>query len=137
MPGTRPGMTKKDPMPDIRSLTAAELLRLYRRRELSPVEVTRDQLDRIEKFQAAINAFIIVDRDGALGAAKASEARWHKGEPISIADGLGATVKDNVWLKGFPSRRGSLTSDPAPMKTDAPAAARLREAGAVFLGKTC
>jgi len=96
-------------MTQINSLTAAELLRLYRRRELSPVDVTRDQLDRIDTFQAAINAFIIVDRDGALKAAHASEARWQKGEPIGLADGLGATVKDNVWLKGFPSRRGSLT----------------------------
>jgi aspartyl-tRNA(Asn)/glutamyl-tRNA(Gln) amidotransferase subunit A len=123
-------------MPEIKSLTAADLLRLYRRRELSPVEVTRDQLDRIEKFQPVINAFIIVDREGALAAARASEARWQKGEPISIADGLGATIKDNIWLKGFPSRRGSLTSDPAPVKADAPAAARLRAAGAVILGKT-
>src|SRR2546423_10089811 len=123
-------------MTKIQSLTASELLRLYRRRELSPVEVTRDQLDRIEKFQPAINAFIIVDRDGALKAAHASEARWQKGEPLSIADGLGATVKDNIWLKDFPARRGSLTSDPAPMNVDAPAVARLREAGAVILGKT-
>jgi len=123
-------------MPDIKSLTAADLLRLYRKRELSPVEVARDQLDRIEKFQPVINAFIIVDRDGALKAAQASEARWQTGEPVSPADGLGATVKDNVWLKDFPSRRGSLTTDPAPMKADAPAVARLREAGAVILGKT-
>ena len=123
-------------MSDIKSITAAELLRLYRRRELSPVEVTRDQLDRIEAFQPAINAFVIVDREGALTSAKASEARWQKGEPIGLADGLGATVKDNVWLRGFPSRRGSLTSDPAPIAPDAPAVARLREAGAVFLGKT-
>src|ERR1044072_7972899 len=123
-------------MPDIKSLTAAELLRLYRRRELSPVEVTRDQLDRIDRFQAAINAFIIVDRDGALSAAKASEARWQKGEPLGLADGLGATVKDNIWLKGSPSRRVSLTRGQAPMKDDAPAVARLREGGAVILGKT-
>src|SRR2546423_9441883 len=123
-------------MPEIKSLTASELLRLYRRRELSPVEVARDQLDRIDKFQPIINAFIIVDRDGALKAAQASEARWQKGGPLSIADGLGATVKDNIWLKEFPSRRGSLTSDPAPIKADAPAVARLREAGAVILGKT-
>ncbi len=123
-------------MPDIKSLTAAELLRLYHRHELSPVEVTRDQLDRIEKFEPAINAFIIVDRAGALDAAKASEARWQKGEPLGLVDGLGATVKDNVWLSGFPSRRGSLTSDPAPVKADAPAVARLRESGAVILGKT-
>src|SRR5256714_9126122 len=123
-------------MTKIQSLTASELLRLYRRRELSPVEVARDQLDRIDKFQPVINAFIIIDREGALKAAQASEARWQKGKPISIADGLGATVKDNVWLKDLPSRRGSLTSDPASIKADAPAVARLREAGAVILGKT-
>ena len=64
------GRHDKRSMPDIKSLTAAELLRLYRKRELSPVEVTRDQLDRIEKFEPAINAFIIVDRDGALKAAQ-------------------------------------------------------------------
>ncbi|HMK81674.1 MAG TPA: amidase, partial [Xanthobacteraceae bacterium] len=91
---------------------------------------------RIEKFEPAINAFMIVDREGALAAAKASEARWQKGAPVGLVDGIGATVKDNVWLKGFPSRRGSLTSDPTPMQADAPAVARLKEAGAVILGKT-
>jgi len=123
-------------MPDIKSLTAAELLHLYRKRELSPVEVTSDQLDRIDKLQPALNAFIIIDREGALKAAKKSEARWQKGEPIGLVDGLGSTVKDNVWLKGFPSRRGSLTVPDTPIRDDAPAVARLREAGAVILGKT-
>jgi aspartyl-tRNA(Asn)/glutamyl-tRNA(Gln) amidotransferase subunit A len=123
-------------MPDIKSLTAAELLRLYRRRELSPVEVTRDQLDRIEKFEPAINSFIIVDRENALKAAQASQARWQKGEPIGLVDGLGATVKDNIWMKDLPARRGSATSASAPMPEDAPAVARLREAGAIILGKT-
>jgi len=123
-------------MPDIASLTAHELLRLYRKRELSPVEVTRDQFDRIEKTESQVNAFIILDREGALAAAKASEARWQKGEPIGAVDGVGATVKDNIWLKGFPMRRGSVTSDPAPVPADAPAVARLREHGAVILGKT-
>jgi aspartyl-tRNA(Asn)/glutamyl-tRNA(Gln) amidotransferase subunit A len=123
-------------MPDIKSATAADLLRLYRCRELSPVEVTRDQLDRIEKFQPVINAFIIIDREGALKAAKDSETRWQKGEPIGLVDGIGATVKDNVWLKGFPSRRGSLTTLDTLIKDDAPAVARLREAGAIILGKT-
>src|SRR3954454_6676562 len=81
-------------MTDIKSLTGAELLRLYRRGELSPVEVTRDQLARIERFQPIINAFIIVDRAGAIEAAEASEARWQQGEPLGVIDGLGATVKD-------------------------------------------
>src|SRR4051794_22476824 len=85
-----PGHDEGESMTAIQSLTAAELLRLYRRRELSPVEVTRDQLDRIEKVQPVINAFVIIDRAGALDAATASEARWQKGEPIGLADGLGA-----------------------------------------------
>ena len=123
-------------MPDIKALTAAELLRLYRRRELSPVEVTRDQLDRIEKFEPMTNSFVIVDRDGAMAAAKASEARWQKGEPMGLVDGIGATVKDNIWMKGHPARRGSATSSTAPMNEDAPAVARLKENGAVILGKT-
>src|SRR3954451_840279 len=123
-------------MPDIKSLTAADLLRLYRKRELSPVDVTRDQLDRLERFQPTLNAFIITDREGALKAAKDSEARWQRGEPAGLVDGIGATVKDNVWLKGFPSRRGSLTVPDTPIEEDAPAVARLRESGAVILGKT-
>ena len=81
------------------------------------------------RLNPSINAFIIVDREGALAAAKASEARWQKGEPIGLVDGIGATVKDNVWLKGFPSRRGSLTSDPAPIKADAPAVGAAARAG--------
>jgi aspartyl-tRNA(Asn)/glutamyl-tRNA(Gln) amidotransferase subunit A len=129
------GHDEESAMADIKSFTAADLLRLYRKRELSPVEVTRDQFARIDKFAPAINGFIIVDREGALKAAQASEVRWQKGEPIGLADGLGATVKDNIWLKGFPARRGSLTSSDAPMKEDAPAVARLRESGAVILGK--
>lgn len=123
-------------MTEIASLTAADLLRLYRRRELSPVEVVRDALARIELYNPLINAFLIVDREAALAAAADAEARWRRGEPRGLADGVPATVKDNIWLKGLPCRKGSLTVDDTPMAEDAPAVARLREAGAVFLGKT-
>ena len=124
-------------MPDIKSLTAAALLRplshartVSRRGHARPARPDRDSSSRRS------TRFIIVDRDNALKAAAASEARWRKGEPAGLVDGLGATVKDNVWMKDLPSRRGSVTSDPAPMKEDAPAVARLRESGAVILGKT-
>ncbi|BAT60415.1 acylamidase [Variibacter gotjawalensis] len=123
-------------MTDFASLSAADLARLYARGEISPVDVVRDCFARIEKFNPAINAFNVLDREGALATASESEARWKKGEARGPADGIPATIKDNVWLKGFPSRRGSLTSDDAPMKEDAPATARLREAGAPILGKT-
>ena len=121
---------------DISQLGAGDLLRLYRRRELSPVEVVRDALARIERFQPLINAFVLVDADNALAAARASEARWSKGEPQGLVDGLPATVKDNIDVKGLPTRKGSVTTPTTPALADAPAVARMREAGAVFLGKT-
>jgi aspartyl-tRNA(Asn)/glutamyl-tRNA(Gln) amidotransferase subunit A len=123
-------------MADIADLTAADLLRLYRRRDLSPVEVTRNTLARIERFNPIINAFLLVDAKGALAAARESEARWAKAEPQGLVDGVPATVKDNVWAKGWPCRRGSAVTDDKPMTADAPSVARLRENGAVILGKT-
>lgn len=123
-------------MTALSDLSATDLLRLYRRREISPVDVTRDALDRIKRFEPAINAFVLVDADGAVAAAKASEARWTKGEPQGLVDGLPATIKDIIDVKGWPTRRGSLTTSSTPSVHDAPAVARLKEHGAVILGKT-
>ena len=83
-----------------------------------------------------INAFTFVDVEGARKAARESEARWQAGTPVGPADGLIATIKDNIFALGLPTRRGSRTSDDAPATFDAPATARLREAGATILGKT-
>jgi aspartyl-tRNA(Asn)/glutamyl-tRNA(Gln) amidotransferase subunit A len=121
---------------DISQLTAADLLRLYRRRELSPVDVARDAFHRIGRFEPQINAFVLVDENGALAAARASEARWAKGEPMGLVAGLPAPIKDIVDVKGKPTRKGSLTTSAAPAAHDAPAVARLNEQGAVILGKT-
>ncbi len=121
---------------DISQLSASDLIRLYRRREVSPVEVVTDALARIERFEPKINAFVAVDADGAIDAARASEARWRKGAPAGIADGLPATIKDLIDVKGQPTRRGSLTTAATPAADDAPAVARLKEQGAVILGKT-
>ena len=123
-------------MTDIASITAADLIRLYRRRELSPVEVTRDVLARVERFEPSINAFVLIDQESALKAARDSEARWARGEPRGLVDGVPATVKDNILAKGWPCRRGSTTTPAAPVSEDAPCVARLREQGAVLLGKT-
>ena len=60
---------------DISDLNATELLRLYRRRALSPVEVARDALTRMERFQPRINAFVLMDAEGALAQARVSESR--------------------------------------------------------------
>src|SRR4051812_34621972 len=66
---------------DMAYLSALDLLDRYRGKSLSPVEVTQALLDRIDRLQPKLNAFIIVDRDGALAAARASEQRWRRGEP--------------------------------------------------------
>ncbi len=123
-------------MTDISQLNAGELLRLYRRKELSPVEVLRNTLERVTCFEPQINAFVLLDQDGALSAARASETRWGKGKPMGLVDGLPATIKDIIDVKGLPTRKGSLTTSMTPPTHDAPAVARLKEQGAIILGKT-
>src|SRR5437660_4079637 len=122
---------------DIGYASAVLLLDLYRRRELSPVEATRVILDRLDALQPRINAFCIVDRDGALAAARASEERWLRGEAVGRLDGVPVTIKDLILMRGVPTRRGSRLVEPdQEWSEDAPATARLREAGAVIIGKT-
>lgn len=123
-------------MTAIADLSVEALTECYRRGALSPVEVARDCLARIERA-AAFNAFMPLKPDHVLAEAAASEARWRNGATLGALDGVPATVKDNIWLKGYPTRRGSRTGDTAAAQDDSPAPARLREQGAVFLGKTC
>jgi aspartyl-tRNA(Asn)/glutamyl-tRNA(Gln) amidotransferase subunit A len=122
--------------PDLCALTATELVDAFREKTLSPVEVARAVLTRIEKLNPVFNAFNRVS-DRALDEARASEARWLAGQPKGLLDGVPVSVKDIVLAKGWPTLRGSKTIDPkGPWNDDAPATARLREHGAVLLGKT-
>lgn len=122
---------------DVLSLSADSLIEHYRAKRLSPVEVTRAALDRIARLQPIYNAFVLVGEEEALRDARASEARWQRGKPLGLVDGLPTTVKDLLLLKGWPTRRGSRTVDPdQPWDEDSAAVARMREQGAVFLGKT-
>jgi aspartyl-tRNA(Asn)/glutamyl-tRNA(Gln) amidotransferase subunit A len=91
-----------------RHASAVELRRLYRTRQLSPVETTRAVLGRIERFDPAVNAFCLVDEERALAAARASEKRWHSGTPCGLLDGVPATIKDLVLTRDWPTLRGSL-----------------------------
>jgi aspartyl-tRNA(Asn)/glutamyl-tRNA(Gln) amidotransferase subunit A len=122
---------------DMLSLSAAQLVEHFRARRLSPVEVTRAALERIARLQPAYNAFVLVGEEDALRAARESEARWARGEPLGPVDGLPTTVKDLLLAKGWPTRRGSRTIDPnQPWDEDSASVARMREHGAVLLGKT-
>jgi aspartyl-tRNA(Asn)/glutamyl-tRNA(Gln) amidotransferase subunit A len=117
--------------------TAAALAELYRKHELSPVAAAESLFDRLAALQPKLNAFCLVDRDGALASARASEQRWLKGEPLGPLDGVPVTIKDLMLMRGFPTRRGShLVDRDQDWSEDTPAVARLREAGTVILGKT-
>ncbi|WP_245905889.1 amidase [Mycolicibacterium palauense] len=116
---------------------AVDLIEGYRSGTLSPVEATRAALDAIDRYDGALNAFILVDAEGALASARASEQRWRAGSPLGPGDGVPTSIKDALWTQGWPTLRGSWLIDEAgPWEEDAPAVARLRETGAVLLGKT-
>jgi aspartyl-tRNA(Asn)/glutamyl-tRNA(Gln) amidotransferase subunit A len=118
-------------------LSATELLELYRAKRASPVEVTRACLARIEASNAKLNAFCVVDAEGALRAAQESERRWTRGAPEGLLDGVPVSIKDLLLTSGWPTLRGSRTVDAnRAWDQDAPAVARLREHRAVMLGKT-
>ncbi|MFI1966057.1 amidase [Streptomyces pathocidini] len=125
-------------MTDLADLTATELLAGYASGAFSPVEAARAALDRIERTDRAVNAFVRVDAEEALAAAAESAERWRRGEPAGLVDGVPVSVKDILLQRGGPTLRGSWTvrAEGPPWDEDAPAVARLREHGAVFLGKT-
>src|SRR5687767_4484858 len=121
---------------DLCALGATELLDAFRKKTLSPVDVARAVLARIEKLNPVLNAFCLVS-ENSLQEAKESEARWSAGQPKGLLDGVPVSIKDIILTKGWPTLRGSKTVDPkGPWNDDAPATARLREHGAVLLGKT-
>ncbi|MFD5554359.1 amidase [Streptomyces sp. NPDC127068] len=125
-------------MRQLTGLSAVRMLEGYRTGEFSPVEVTEAVLRRAEEIQPAVNAFVRIDAERALDAARASTRRWRRGEPVGLLDGIPVTVKDLLPEHGVPTLRGSHSVDPAARLADpdAPAVARLREHGAVFTGRT-
>ena len=128
-------------MTDVTQLTADALLQLYRTGQASPVEVTQQVLNRIARLNPVLNAFCWVDEPAALQSARLSEQRWqahrHQGATVGALEGVPVSIKDLILTRGWPTLRGSRTVDPdQAWEVDAPVTARLREAGAVLLGKT-
>lgn len=124
-------------MTEIHWMTASQLVTAYRSKELSPVEVTEFLLGRIEALDSRTNAICFLDPTSTLAQAQASEERWMQGEPQGLLDGVPVAIKDLVVSKGWPTMRGSNTVDRNQnMEHDAPCVARLREHGAIFIGKT-
>ena len=113
-----------------------DILRAYRARELSPLEYTEHVLSRIERHDPLVNAFYFVDAEGARRQAKESERRWLRGAPTGALDGIPFSLKDNISTRGMPSPLGlKVKKNAPPADVDAPVVARLREAGAIPIGK--
>ncbi|MDX6748370.1 amidase [Geminicoccaceae bacterium 1502E] len=122
---------------DLCGLSAGELGSAYRDRRLSPVEVTKAVLARVEACEPRLNAMYLVQAEQALEQARASERRWQQSAPLSALDGVPITIKDNVATRGTPTPVGTAAGDTTSAAAeDAPPAARVREAGCVMLGKT-
>jgi Asp-tRNA(Asn)/Glu-tRNA(Gln) amidotransferase A subunit family amidase len=123
-------------MSGLHACSAAELLDLYERRAASPVEATRAVLARIAAWEPHLHATYALDPAGALAQAAASEARWRKSAPLGPLDGVPVTIKENIATRGVPVPLGTAATELVPAAHDAPPAARLRDSGAVILGKT-
>jgi aspartyl-tRNA(Asn)/glutamyl-tRNA(Gln) amidotransferase subunit A len=124
-------------MAELRDLTATELVAGYREGSFTPTEVTRDVLAAIDTGNGDVNAFVLVDHHSALEDAARSTERWRSSEPLGPGDGVPTSIKDIFYTRGWPTLRGTWLIDEAgPWDVDAPCTARLRETGAVLVGKT-
>lgn len=119
----------------LHELNLSDVSALIERGEVSPVEVTESLLDRIETVNKVVNAFITVTGEKALAAARAAEMAISAGYFLGPLQGVPIALKDNISTRGDPAAAGSkIRSDYVPDE-DATVAARLRHAGAIFLGK--
>lgn len=124
-------------MTDFTVCTAAELGDLYQKGSASPVTVAEQILAKIEQLNPIINAFCFTDPDTTLAQARASESRWLNGCALGPLDGIPIGIKDLLLTQGWPTLKGSfdIDTDQSWLEDD-PYVAKLRSAGAVFLGKT-
>ena len=120
----------------LHELPAATLIDAFRRRELSPVEVTQSVLGHIERWEQHLRALYLLRPELALKQARASEARWLKGQPAGPLDGVPVTIKDTLATESDPTPLGTAAVELVPAAADAPPAARLKETGAVIIAKT-
>ena len=123
-------------MAALHELSATELAEGYRRRDFSPVEVTRAVLGHIERWERHLHALYLLRPDLAMEQARASEQRWLRGEALGPLDGVPLTLKDNIATEGDPMPLGTAAAELLPATTDAPPAARVREGGGVLVAKT-
>ena len=119
-------------------MALTDLVASFETKRLSPLDAVRTAYRRIDRHEGDLNAFCyLLDEDEALAAAREAERRWAQGAPAGPLDGVPITVKDAILATGWATLRGSQLSDPGtPDAEDSPSVARVREAGAIVIGKT-
>jgi mandelamide amidase len=124
----------KQPL-DTSTLGVAEAARLVREKKVTSTELTQNALDRAQA-NAALNAFVTIDRTAALVAAKEADAELAAGKIRGPLHGVPLVVKDNIHVKGLPNTAGTPALRGFIPKDNAPTVQRLVDAGAIILGKT-
>jgi Asp-tRNA(Asn)/Glu-tRNA(Gln) amidotransferase A subunit family amidase len=119
--------------------TLADFHKAYQDGRVSPMEMAERVLEattRLDDGDRPLNAFISQNADDIRQQAAESAARWKTGAPLSVFDGVPVPVKDEVWMKGYPTTGGTKFIGGEPATEDATVVARLRAAGALLIGKT-
>lgn len=120
----------------LHEFSAAQLHQAYACKKLSPVEVTDAVISHIQRWEPHLNATWAFDPEAARVMARESAARWDTGQQRGLLDGVPVTIKENVATRGQAVPLGTAATVLQAATEDAPPAARLREAGAVFMAKT-
>ncbi len=116
--------------------TISEIAPLLREGKIAPRELVDECLQRIEKFEPAVRAWVLVDAEGARRAADEAARRISRGDYRGPLDGVPVGIKDIIDVAGMPTKAGSPTREYHVAESDAPLVAALRRAGAIILGKT-
>ncbi|MEO8250831.1 MAG: amidase family protein, partial [Burkholderiales bacterium] len=118
-------------------LSAGDLIAGYAAGRLSPVEVLRSVLQRIELWEPHLRAtYLLRSEPSLLQTAQQAEQRWRRGQPAGPLDGVPVTIKENIATAGDPMPLGTAAVALSPASVDSPPAARLAEAGAILVCKT-
>ena len=123
-------------MNDLIWAPATMLSELIRQGTLSPVNLIKACSAQIDRLDLELHAFVTVDRAGALAAARKAETAVREGAHLGPLHGIPVAIKDDMWVKGLPATFGSLLFAKVVPSQDSTVVRRLREAGAIILGKT-
>ncbi|MGB9419988.1 MAG: amidase, partial [Candidatus Acidiferrum sp.] len=114
----------------------AQTLELYKAKKISPVELVTAHLERAQRLQPKLNAFVHLDTESAFARARAAESLLSRAEELKPLTGIPLTVKSCIDVAGWLCPAGSLLRKDYVPSTDAPLVARLESAGAILLGNT-